>query len=310
MFDFLVGNSVQVGERHGGYAVFYIDADGYAKPDVVDTGVRSNEVYEDFTIADADILCMEVSFVAGVGIYLYSRLHVRLQGKAFTENQCASRLDKGGVVTETFKIGFACTVYIQMVGVCGGDDAHIRREPVKGTVEFVRFNHSIRAGLRQEQVCSVVFGNAAEESGTAYMRLVKQVCGHCTRGSLSMSAGNAKSLAAAGDGAQHLGAFVYLKTVFMKVRQLGMLLGDGRGVHNQCVSFVLAILRNKGDVFLVMYLCAFCNQVLGQRARRAVIPCYEFAFGKKIAYQRAHANAAGADEINGFYGLYIHVLVI
>ena len=32
LFDFLVGNSVQVGERHGGYAVFYIDADGYAKP--------------------------------------------------------------------------------------------------------------------------------------------------------------------------------------------------------------------------------------------------------------------------------------
>ena len=125
-----------------------------------------------------------------------------------------------------------------------------------------------------------------------------------------MSAGNAQSLAAAGDCTQYLGTFMYLKAVFMEVCQLSVFLRNGRGVHNQSAFFLLTILRNEGDVFLIMYLCTFCNQMPGQRAWCAVIPCYEFAFGKEIAYQCAHANAAGADEINGFYSFYIHVLVI
>ena len=48
----------------------------------------------------------------------------------------------------------------------------------------------------------------------------------------------------------------------------------------------------------------------GQLAWRTVISCHKLAFGEEITYQCAHADAAGADEINGFYGFYIHVLVI
>ena len=131
LFDFLVGHSVQMCERHGSYAVLYVDADRYAEPDVIDACIRSHEVDEDFAVSDADILCMEIAFIAGVGVYPYTRLHVGLQGKAFTDNQCASRLDEGSVVAETFQIGFACTIYVQVVGIGGCDDTHIGRKPVE-----------------------------------------------------------------------------------------------------------------------------------------------------------------------------------
>ena len=82
-------------KRHGCHAVLYVDADRYTEPDIVDAGVRSNEVDDDFTVSDADVLGMEVSFVAGVGISSYARLYIRLQGKPLPDNQCPSRLDKG-----------------------------------------------------------------------------------------------------------------------------------------------------------------------------------------------------------------------
>ncbi len=94
--DFLIGYPVQVCKRHGCHAVLYVDADRYTEPDIVDAGVRSNEVDDDFTVSDADVLGMEVSFVAGVGISSYARLYIRLQGKPLPDNQCPSRLDKGG----------------------------------------------------------------------------------------------------------------------------------------------------------------------------------------------------------------------
>ena len=146
--DFLIGYPVQVCKRHGCHAVLYVDADRYTEPDIVDAGVRSNEVDDDFTVSDADVLGMEVSFVAGVGISSYARLYIRLQGKPLPDNQCPSRLDKGGVVAEAFKISLARAVYVQMVGVGRGDNAHIGRKPVERTVKLVGFDYGVRTGRR------------------------------------------------------------------------------------------------------------------------------------------------------------------
>ena len=78
----------------------------------------------------------------------YARLYIRLQGKSLPDNQCPSRLDKGGVVAEAFKISLARAVYVQMVGVGRGDNAHIGRKPVERTVELVGFDYGVRTGRR------------------------------------------------------------------------------------------------------------------------------------------------------------------
>ena len=75
-------------------------------------------------VSDADILGMEVAFVARVGIGGDARLYVGLHFQSFVQNQGAARLDKRGVVAEAFEIGFFGAVYIQVVGVGGSNDTH------------------------------------------------------------------------------------------------------------------------------------------------------------------------------------------
>lgn len=80
--DLFVGHSVEVCKRHGGYAVFDVDAYRNSQLDIVDTGVGGNEIDEDFTVSDADVLCVEVALVARIGIDTDSGLHFRLQRDA------------------------------------------------------------------------------------------------------------------------------------------------------------------------------------------------------------------------------------
>ena len=72
---------------------------------------------------------------------------------------------------------------------------------------------------------------------------------------------------------------MYLETILPEIDQFGMLLRNGRGVHHQCALLVLANLRDETGVFLIMYLCTFCNEMPGQFARRTVISRHELAFG-------------------------------
>ena len=111
------------------------------------------------------------------------------------------------------------------------------------------------------------------------MRLVEEMRRHCTCGGLAMRAGNAESFAAAGNRAQYLGTFMYLETILPEIDQFGMFLRNGRGVHHQCAFLVLANLRDETGVFLIMYLCTFCNEMPGQFTRRTVISRHELAFG-------------------------------
>ena len=76
--DLFVGHSVEVGECHGGYTILDVDAYRNSQLDIVDTCVGGNEVDEDFTVSDADILGVEVSFVTRIGIDTDSGLYFRL----------------------------------------------------------------------------------------------------------------------------------------------------------------------------------------------------------------------------------------
>ena len=193
-----------MGECHGSHAVFDVDADGYPQPDVIDTGIRGDKVYEDFTVADTDILGMEISFIAGVGIDCHARLYIRLQFQPFVKNQGAARLDKCCIMAEAFQIGFFGAVYIQMIGVSGCDDAYPGRQPVERTVKFVCLDYGVGTFLREQQVCTVVLCNASEKSGASHMGLMQEVGGHGTGSCLAVCAGHAESFAVVGDDAQYL----------------------------------------------------------------------------------------------------------
>ena len=113
-----------MGECHGGNTILDVDTDGNPQLNIIDAGIRCYKIDEDFTVSDADILGMEVAFVARVGIGGDARLYVGLHFQSFVQNQGAARLDKRGVVAEALEIGFFGAVYIQVVGVGGSNDTH------------------------------------------------------------------------------------------------------------------------------------------------------------------------------------------
>ena len=174
------------------------------------------------------------------------------------------------------------------------------------TVELVGFDDGIGTGGGKQQVSAVVLGNSSEEGSTAYMRLVQQMGSHGAGCGLAVCTCHAQAFTAAGDDTQYLGTFMYLETIFAEVGQFGMFLRYGRGVDYQRACLVFARCRDKVDVFLVMYLCTLRNQTFGQVARRTVISGHLLSFGKEIAYQSAHTDAARTDEINGFDCFDIH----
>ena len=194
-----------------------------------------------------------------------------------------------------------CAVDVEVVGVGGGDDAHPRAEVVEGAVELVGLNHRVGAVGREQQVGAIVFRDASQEGRAAHVRLVQQVGGHGAGGGLAVGACHAEAFAAARDEAQHLGALVYLEATGAEVGQFGMLLRDGGGVDYQRGGGVAARVGDEGGVFLVVYLCAFGREALGQRGGGAVVAGHGFAFRQEVAHQGAHADASRADEVNGLY---------
>ena len=74
---------------------------------------------------------------------------------------------------EAFEVCLFCSVDVQMIGVCGSDDRHIRGQPMERAVELVCFDDGIRAFLREQQIGAVILGDASKESGTFYVRLVE-----------------------------------------------------------------------------------------------------------------------------------------
>jgi len=160
---------------------------------------------------------VEVALVARIGIDTDSGLHFRLQRDAFADNQCTTRLDQCCIMFEAFKVCLFCSVDVQMVRVCGSDDGHIWGQPMEGTVELVCFDDCIRAFLGKEQVGAVILGDASEECGTFYMRLMEQVGGHGRSSRFTMSTGYTQSFAGMSDGSQYLCALLYFESVVAEI---------------------------------------------------------------------------------------------
>ena len=90
---------------------------------------------------------------------------------------------------------------------------------------------------------------------------------------------------------------MYVEAVFTEIGQFCMPLRHGGGIDHERACLVFALLRNKVDILFVVYLCSFRNQTFCQFARRTVVARYCLSFREEIAYQSAHADAAGTDEI-------------
>ena len=83
MLDFFVGGTAEMGECYGGNTILDVDTDGNPQLNIIDAGIRCYKIDEDFTVSDADILGMEVAFVARVGLGGDARLYVGLHFQSF-----------------------------------------------------------------------------------------------------------------------------------------------------------------------------------------------------------------------------------
>ena len=241
-----------------------------------------------------------------VFINLYSILYVSLHLQIFVDDERAARLDKCAVMAETLQIGLFGTIDVEMVGVCAGDDAHPRAEPVEGTVEFVGFdNHKVTL-LRKDIVGSVVLGDSSEESVAVDAALVHDMRTHRGSGCLSVGPCHAKSLMCTGKHSQDLCAFFHIESVFLEIHQFGVLLGNSRSVDNKCVAAILACFRNEVHVFFIMNQCSLFFQLQGKCRRCLVVTAYNHAFLQEVACNGTHADAASSYEIHSLYIFQFH----
>ena len=95
---------------------------------------------------------------------------------------------------------------------------------------------------------------------------------------------------------------MYVETVFTEIGQFCMLLRHGGGIDTSVLALSLHSSGIRSIILFVVYLCSFRNQTFCQFARRTVVARYCLSFREEIAYQSAHADAAGTDEINGVDG--------
>ena len=131
--------------------------------------------------------------------------------------------------------------------------------------------------------------------------------GHGAGRGLAVCAGHAQAAAAAGDEAQHLGALVQFEAVLAEPLQFGMFGGDGGRIDHERGVRPAAVVGDEVGVLFVVQAGPFGDELLGQRAGGAVIAGHLFAPCQEIADEGAHADAAGADEIDGLYVFDVHV---
>ena len=176
--DFVGFCSRELSERHGGDSVFDVDADGDSEFHLGDVPQRGDEIEEDSSSSDADVLCVEVAFCASVVIASDAFLQSFLHFQSAVHNERSAGLNEGGVVCEAFEIGFLRAVDVEVVGVRGGDDGGKGSEMMEGAVKLISFYHNEGTFFGKEIVRSVVLYNASEEGVAAHVAFVQEVGGH------------------------------------------------------------------------------------------------------------------------------------
>ena len=159
---------------------------------------------------------MEVAFMKTVIIYSHTFLNLLLHFQITMNDQGSLWLNQGCIMTEAFQICFFRSVNVKMVWVCRCDDCHPRAQPMEGTVKLIGFNHDKITDVRKNVVCSVILGNATQESVAINMALVHEMCAHGRSGSLSMRSCYAKSFVRTCQRSQYLSTFLYLKAILLE----------------------------------------------------------------------------------------------
>ena len=284
-------------ECHGGDAVVDVDAHGDAQLNAVDAAERRDEVERDAPVTDVQVFGVEVALVAAVVVTADAGLRLGVQFETPVADQDAVGTDERRIVAEALQISLLGAVDVEVVGVRGRDDGGIGRQVVERAVELVGLNDDIGARVVDEVVRAVVLRDAAEEGVATHVALVQDVGRHGRGGRLAVRAGHAESFHRTGECSEHLGAFLYLKAVCAEPRQFFVVGGYGRRVDNKCVRTVTAGFGDGIGVVVVMDEGSLFAELLGEGAGCAVVAAHGDAFREEIAFEGAHADAAGSDEI-------------
>ena len=85
-----------------------------------------HKVEHDVAPTHADVFGMEVTLVDGVGEQAHIALHAGLNGQSFLHYQGATRLHEGREVLKSLAVFRLGLVDVEVVGIGGGDDGHIK----------------------------------------------------------------------------------------------------------------------------------------------------------------------------------------
>ena len=123
--------SVELCHSHSSHSVLDIDRNRLAEFHIFHVLDRRYEVELYLAIVDYDVFGMEITLIEAVFVHLYTWLHVLLHLQILVYDECATWLYECGIVAETLKICFLCSVYVEMVGVGCCDYAHPRAQPME-----------------------------------------------------------------------------------------------------------------------------------------------------------------------------------
>ena len=310
VLEFLHRTAIELRHGHGGHAVLHIDGDGLAKLYVAHILNGGDEVERDFPILYPHVLGVEVTLVAAVGVGLHPLLHIGPQLQVGMDDERAPRLDEFRVVAEAFQIGFLVAIYVEVVGVCGRDDAHPRTQPMEGAVELVGLDDHEVALVGEDVVGAVILGYATQERVAVDMALVHDVGAHGGSGGLAVCAGEAESLVGTGQGAQHLGALLYGEPPLAEEAEFLVRGGDGGSEHHQACLRVAAGVGYLVHVLLVVDEHALLLQLAREGAWSLVVAGHHEPPVDEVAGDGAHADATCPNEINSFNIFQFHFVLI
>ena len=138
------------------------------------------------------------------------------------------------------------------------------------------------------------------------MALVHDVGTHRRRCRLTMRTSHTQSFVLAGQRAQHLCTFLYLKTVLTEVNEFFVVSGDGRGIDDQTAILLTAGMRNLVDILFIVDEHTFLLQLARQSAGSLVVTGNNQTTLDEVTGDGTHTDATGTYKINSFNIFDIH----
>ena len=186
-----------------------------------------------------------------------------------------------------------------MVGVGRGNHRGVGTQVVEGAVELVGFDDNEVALGRENVVRAVVFRDAAQESVAIHCALVQQVRRDGRSRRLAVRSRHAKPFLRLCDCTEHLCAFLDLESALAKPLQFAVVSRDGRCINHECAFGVATGCGNEFRIVFKVECDPFLFECVGQVRTGTIVAGHEAAELFEIAFESAHADAAGTEEENG-----------